>query len=101
MVPQRELLSTTRSSWNGRQDTTESQVMNLNISAWCVLSPKTLPLPEPYRRKLCLAIWHWKGAMRAIRFVHLDEYEEHYAAAIRQAATASPEQRMDVLIGNG
>jgi len=52
-------------------------------------------------RETYLAIWHWKGAMRTIRFVQLEVYEERYAEAIRQAVRTSPQQRMDVLIGTG
>jgi hypothetical protein len=39
-----------------------------------------------------LAVWNWKGAMRVIRHVNLEEYNSVYAAAFRRAASESPER---------
>jgi hypothetical protein len=48
-----------------------------------------------------LAIWAWKGAMRVIRFVNMEEYESRYAEAFRRAHAAVPQRRLYVLIGPG
>lgn len=48
-----------------------------------------------------LAIWAWKGAMRVIRFINMDEYETRYAEAFRRAHGAPPQSRLHVLIGPG
>jgi hypothetical protein len=45
-----------------------------------------------------LSIWKWKGAMRVIRHVKLDEYDALYATAFRKVLTAPPEQKLHVLL---
>jgi hypothetical protein len=45
-----------------------------------------------------LDIWDWKGAMRAIRHVRLDEYDTLYAEAFRRAASAPPQRRLYILL---
>ena len=45
-----------------------------------------------------LAIWAWKGAMRVIRFVNMEEYESRYAEPFRRAHLAPPERRLYLLI---
>jgi hypothetical protein len=50
-------------------------------------------------RNTFLAIWAWKGAMRVIRFINMEEYESRYADAFRRAHAASPHNRLSVLIG--
>jgi hypothetical protein len=45
-----------------------------------------------------LAIWNWKGAMRVIRFVVLDEYDTRYAEAFRRAASEPPARRLFSLL---
>lgn len=48
-----------------------------------------------------LRIWNWKGAMRVIRHVRIEEYDTLYAPAFRRAASAAPEQKLDALLGPG
>lgn len=48
-----------------------------------------------------LAIWAWKGAMRVIRFINIEEYESLYAEAFRRAYAAAPHHRLQALIGPG
>jgi hypothetical protein len=48
-----------------------------------------------------LAVWNWKGAMRVIRHVNLEEYNSVYATAFRRAASESPERKLAVLLAAG
>ena len=53
-------------------------------------------------RETFLDIWKWKGAMRVIRHVRLDEYDSRYAEAFRRAAASEPpERKLAVLLGPG
>jgi hypothetical protein len=45
-----------------------------------------------------LAVWKWKGAMRVIRWVNLDEYNSVYATAFRIAASEPPERKLAALL---
>lgn len=45
-----------------------------------------------------LAVWNWKGAMRVIRHVNLDEYSSLYAEAFRRAASEPPERKLAALL---
>lgn len=45
-----------------------------------------------------LNIWRWKGAMRVIRHVKMDQYQSLYAEAFRRAAAAPPQRKLYVLI---
>ena len=45
-----------------------------------------------------LAIWRWKKAIRAIRHVRLDQYEDRYSEAFRRAASEPPERKLDALL---
>jgi hypothetical protein len=45
-----------------------------------------------------LAVWNWKGAMRVIRHVNLEEYNSVYATAFRRAASVSPERKLAALL---
>jgi hypothetical protein len=45
-----------------------------------------------------LDIWKWKGAMRVIRHVKMDEYEALYAVAIRHAISEPPERKLAALM---
>jgi hypothetical protein len=45
-----------------------------------------------------LAVWNWKGAMRVIRHVKLDEYETLYAEAFRRAALEPPGRKLAALL---
>jgi len=46
-----------------------------------------------------LAIWNWKGAMRVIGHVLLDQYDTLYAGAFRRAASEPPERKLAALLG--
>ena len=46
-----------------------------------------------------LDIWRWKGAIRAIRHVLLEQYDDLYAEAFRKAYSEEPERKLDVLFG--
>ena len=48
-----------------------------------------------------LAIWNWKGAMRVIRHVRIEEYDTLYAPAFRRAASEPPERKLAALLGLG
>jgi len=48
-----------------------------------------------------LAVWNWKGAMRVIRHVNLDEYNSVYATAFRRAASEPPERKLAALLAPG
>jgi len=53
-------------------------------------------------RETFLDIWKWKGAMRVIRHVRLDEYDSRYAEAFRRAAASEPpERKLAELLGPG
>lgn len=45
-----------------------------------------------------LAIWRWKGALRVIQHVRLDEYDSLYASAFRRAASETPERKLAALL---
>ena len=45
-----------------------------------------------------LAVWNWKGAMRVIRHVNLDQCNSVYAAAFRRAASEPPERKLAALL---
>jgi hypothetical protein len=45
-----------------------------------------------------LAIWRWKKAIRAIRYVRLDQYEDRYSEAFRRAASELPERKLEALL---
>ncbi len=48
-----------------------------------------------------LAIWKWKGALRVIQHVRLDEYQSLYARAFRRAASEPPERKFAALLAPG
>lgn len=48
-----------------------------------------------------LAIWKWKGAMRVIGHVRMDQYGNLYATAFRRAASQPPEQKLAALVAPG
>ena len=48
-----------------------------------------------------LAIWKWKGALRVIGQVRMDEYDTRYAEAFRRAASEPPERRLAALLAPG
>jgi hypothetical protein len=48
-----------------------------------------------------LAIWKWKGAMRVINNVIMDEYDTRYAEAFRRAASEPPERKLAALLAPG
>jgi hypothetical protein len=52
-------------------------------------------------KKTFHAIWNWKGAMRVIRHVVLDEYDTRYAEAFRRAASEPPTRKLNVLLEPG
>lgn len=45
-----------------------------------------------------LAVWNWKGAMRVIRHVKLDEFETLYAEAFRRASSEPPGRKLAALL---
>ena len=45
-----------------------------------------------------LEIRRWKGAMRVIRHIKLDEYDSRYAPAFCKAANAPPERKLYLLL---
>src|ERR1700684_3920162 len=51
--------------------------------------------------KLFREIWNWKGAMRVIRHIRLDEYETLYAPAFRLALLEPPERELLALLRDG
>jgi hypothetical protein len=48
-----------------------------------------------------LRIWKWKGAMRVIRHVLIEEYETLYAPAFRYAASEPSDRKLAALLGPG
>src|SRR5437867_11428184 len=48
-----------------------------------------------------LDIWGWKGAIRVIRHVRMEEYETLYGSAFRRAASEPPERKLVALLGPG
>jgi hypothetical protein len=52
-------------------------------------------------KRTFLEIWRWKGAMRIIRHVRLDEYDSRYAEAFRRAASEPPERKLHALLRDG
>jgi len=46
-----------------------------------------------------LDIWRWKGAIRAIRHVLLDQYDDLYAEEFRKAYREEPERKLGVVFG--
>jgi hypothetical protein len=59
---------------------------------------KDLEVSRTISKRTFLRIWNWKGAMRVIRHVRLDQYDSRYAAAFRRAASAPPERKLYILI---
>jgi hypothetical protein len=51
-------------------------------------------------KKTFLGIWEWKGAMRVIRHVRLDEYESRYAPAFARAFSNPAERKLDALLAD-
>jgi hypothetical protein len=51
-------------------------------------------------KKTFLGIWKWKGAMRVIRHVILDEYESRYAPAFARAYLNPPERKLESLLAD-
>jgi hypothetical protein len=45
-----------------------------------------------------LDIWKWKGAMRVIGHVKIEEYETRYATAFGHATSEPPERRLNALM---
>jgi len=45
-------------------------------------------------------IWNWKGAMRVIRHIRMDEYETLYAPAFRRAVLEPPERKLLALLSD-
>jgi hypothetical protein len=52
-------------------------------------------------REAFQAIWKWKGAMRVIRHVKIEQYDTLYAEAFRRAASEPPEKKLDALLAPG
>lgn len=50
--------------------------------------------------KTFLSIWKWKGALRVIRHVKLDEYELRYAPAFARAYSSPPERKLHALLAD-
>ena len=51
-------------------------------------------------KKTFLSIWKWKGAMRVIRHVKLDEFEARYAPALALAYSSPPERKLHALLAD-
>jgi hypothetical protein len=49
-------------------------------------------------KDIFLAIWKWKGAMRVIGRIDLEEYDKLYAEAFRRAASEPPERKLAELV---
>ncbi len=49
--------------------------------------------------ELFLKIWKWKGAMRVIRHVRMDQYPSRYASAIGRAVREPPARKLLALLG--
>ena len=45
-----------------------------------------------------LAMWKWKGALRVIQHVRLEEYQSLYAIAFRRVASEPPERKLAALL---
>ena len=52
-------------------------------------------------KKTFLEIWKWKGAMRVIRHVKIEDYGSLYARAFRRAASEPLERKLAVLLESG
>src|SRR5437867_2414704 len=48
-----------------------------------------------------LDIWSWKGAMRVIGQVKMEQYDTLYAVAFQRAASAPPERKLASLLAPG
>jgi hypothetical protein len=48
-----------------------------------------------------LRIWSWKGVMRVLHHVRLEEYDTRYSPTFRRAALAPPERKLAILLGPG
>jgi hypothetical protein len=53
------------------------------------------------RRETFLDIWKWKGAMRVIRHVKMEQYDNCYAAAFHRAASEPAERKLEALLAPG
>lgn len=49
-------------------------------------------------KKTFLEIWKWKGAMRVIRHVKIEQYNSVYAVAFHHAASEPPERKLAALL---
>jgi hypothetical protein len=52
-------------------------------------------------KKTFLGIWNWKGAMRVIRHVRIEDYDTLYAPAFRRVASEPPQRKLAALLGPG
>jgi hypothetical protein len=52
-------------------------------------------------KELFLRTWNWKGAMRVIRHIKIEEYDTLYAPAFRRAFYEPPERKLSALLGEG
>jgi hypothetical protein len=52
-------------------------------------------------RETFLGIWNWKGAMRVIGHVLLEQYDTLYAEAFRRATSEPPERKLAALLVPG
>jgi hypothetical protein len=52
-------------------------------------------------KKTFLEIWKWKGAMRVIRHVKIEQYDTLYAVAFHHAASEPPERKLSALLAGG
>jgi hypothetical protein len=53
------------------------------------------------QKKTFLAIWKWKGAMRVIGLVKIEEYDTLYAPAFRRVISVDPKHKLGELLGVG
>jgi hypothetical protein len=85
------------SEWHPKYDSTENDEADYRrlvaAVAFDMASTGTICLDT------FVGIWHWKGAMRVIRHVQIEEYETVYAPAFRHAASEPPERKLSVLLG--
>jgi hypothetical protein len=85
--------------WHPKYDLTESD--ESEYQRLLVVTARDLDIADTVSKETFLAIWKWKGALRVIQHVRLDEYDSRYATAFHRAAAAPPERKLACLLVPG
>jgi hypothetical protein len=83
-------------SWHPKYDQIQTDEAEYNNLVKIV--QREIRVTGTISRDTFLAIWKWKGAMRVIRRIRLDQYQSRYAEAFCRAAAAPQERKLGELL---